>query len=117
MKFIPAATAVALVFAQALVGAAAEDAGIRQEKVRFARGASSTVIKGQLKGRAMVDYTVRAAAGQTLTVELQKSNPQNYFNVLPPGPTGVATFVGPSDVRFSRCRFHADMMAAARVPG
>ena len=55
MKIIVAATAAAITFAQALVGAAAADAGIRQEKVQFAKGASSAVIKGQLKGDAMVD--------------------------------------------------------------
>jgi len=48
MKFIVAATAVAVTFAQALVGTATADAGIRQEKVQFAKGASSAVIKGQI---------------------------------------------------------------------
>ena len=101
MKFILAATAVALALAQALVGSAAADAGIRQEEVQFAKGASSAVIKGQLKGDATIDYTVRAAAGQTLAVKLQKSNAQNYFNVLPPGSTGVAMFVGDTGENYS----------------
>ena len=101
MKFILAATAVALALAQALVGSAAADAGIRQEEVQFAKGASSAVIKGQLKGDATIDYTVRAAAGQTLAVKLQKSNTQNYFNVLPPGSTGVAMFVGDTGENYS----------------
>jgi len=101
MKFIVAATAAAIIFAQVLVGAAAADAGIRQEKVQFAKGTSSAVIKGQLKGNAIVDYTVGAAAGQTLAVELKKSNPQNYFNVMPPGSTGSAMFVGDSGENYS----------------
>jgi hypothetical protein len=101
MRIFVAATAAAIAFAQALVGAAAADAGIRQEKVRFAKGASSVVIKGQLKGDAMVDYTVPAAAGQTLAVDLKKSNPQNYFNVMPPGSTGSAMFVGDSGENYS----------------
>ena len=37
---------------------------------------------------------VRAAAGQTLSVTLKETNPQNYFNVLPPGSKGNAMFVG-----------------------
>jgi hypothetical protein len=79
----------------ALIGAAAADAaGPRQEKVQFAKGASAAVIKGQLKGDADVDYVVRAAAGQTLSVTLKETNPQNYFNVLPPGSKGSAMFVG-----------------------
>ena len=101
MKLIVAATAVAITFAQAVVGTAVADAGIRQEQVQFAKGGSSAVIKGQLTGDAMVDYTVRAAAGQTLAVAIQKSNPQNYFNVLPPGSTGVAMFVGDTGANYS----------------
>ncbi|MCX7384807.1 MAG: hypothetical protein NT133_26085 [Alphaproteobacteria bacterium] len=101
MKFIVAATAVAITFAQALVGTAAADAGIRQEKVQFAKGASSAVIKGQIKGSTTVDYVVRAAAGQTLPVKLQKTNVQNYFNVLPPGSMGNAMFVGDSGENYT----------------
>jgi hypothetical protein len=96
MKFIVVATAVALTLAQTLVSMAAADAGIRQEKVQFAKGASSTLIKGQIKGDTTIDYVVRAAAGQTLSVKLQKTNPQNYFNVMSPGSTGSAMFVGDS---------------------
>ena len=101
MTFIVAATAVAITFAQTLVGTAAADAGIRQEKVQFAEGASSAVIKGQIKGDTTVDYIVRAAAGQTLSVKLQNSHAQNYFNVLPPGSVGSAMFVGDSGANYS----------------
>ena len=44
MKFIVAATALAITFAQVLAGTAAADGGIRQEKVQFAKGASSAAI-------------------------------------------------------------------------
>jgi hypothetical protein len=101
MRIFVTATAVALLLAQALAATAAADAGIRQEKVQFAKDATSAVIKGQLKGDAMVDYTVRAAAGQTLTVTIQKSNGQNYFNVLPPGSSDVAMFVGDTGEGYS----------------
>lgn len=94
MKFRQAVMASVVVCAQVIAGTTAADTGIRQEGVQFAKGASSAVIKGQLRGDAMVDYVVRAAAGQTLSVKLQKSNGQNYFNVLPPGSTGSAMFVG-----------------------
>jgi hypothetical protein len=62
----------------------------RKERVTFAKGASSATIKGTLKGGADVDYLVRAAAGQTLEVKLEATNPQNDFNVLPPGSANVA---------------------------
>jgi hypothetical protein len=65
----------------------------RKERVTFAKGASSTTIKGSLKGGADVDYVVRAAAGQTLEVKLAGTNGQNDFNVLPPGSTNVAMYV------------------------
>jgi hypothetical protein len=90
-----------LVAAQSIAGAARADADIRQEKVQFAKGASSAVIKGRLEGDAMVDYVVRAAAGQTLSVKLQRTNAQNYFNVMPPGSTGSAMFVGDSGENYT----------------
>jgi len=92
--FRAAKPAVGLALALALIGAAAAATGPRQEKVQFAKGTSSAVIKGHLKGDADVDYVVRAAAGQTLSVTLKETNPQNYFNLLPPGSKGSAMFVG-----------------------
>jgi hypothetical protein len=101
MKFRLVAATMVLVLVQLVMGTAFADAGIRQEKVQFAKGAASAVIKGQLKGDADVDYVVRAAAGQTLSVELQKTNAQNYFNVMSPGSTGSAMFVGDSGENYS----------------
>ena len=101
MKFRLVAATMILVLVQSITGLVLADAGIRQEKVQFAKGASSAVIKGQLKGDAMVDYVVRAAAGQTLSVKLQKTNAQNYFNVMPPGSTGSAMFVGDSGENYT----------------
>jgi hypothetical protein len=101
MKFYWVAATMVLVLVHPVMGTAVADAGIRQEKVQFAKGASSAVIKGQLKGDADVDYVVRAAAGQTLSVELQKTNAQNYFNVMSPGSTGSAMFVGDSGENYS----------------
>ena len=67
--------------------------GIRTERVQFAAGASSKEIKGQIKGDETVDYQVRAAAGQALTISLKASNRQHYFNVLPP-ESEAAMFIG-----------------------
>jgi hypothetical protein len=101
MKHLAAATALAVTFAQLFAGIVSADPGIRQEAVQFAKGASSAVVNGQLEGDATVDYVVRAAAGQTLTVRLRTSNAQNFFNVLPPGSTGSAMFVGVADDDYS----------------
>ena len=72
----------------------AAETGIRTERVKFAKGATSAVIKGQVKGSGDVDYLVRAGAGQTITVSLKVSNRMNYFNVLPPGSKDVAMYAG-----------------------
>ena len=74
----------------------------RVERVQFAKGASSAEIKAQIKGDADVDYVVRAAAGQTLTVTLKATNTRNYFNVLPPGSENVAMFIGDTGGDFKR---------------
>jgi hypothetical protein len=84
-----------------LASAASADSAIRREPVQFARGATSAVLLGQIKGDTTIDYVVRAAAGQTIDVRLKKSNPQNYFNVLPPGSTGSAMFVGDTGEDYS----------------
>jgi hypothetical protein len=95
MKTLLTATCAALILAQpAFSTASAADPGIRHQQVQFAKGASSASLQGKLKGDEMVDYVVRAGAGQTLTVALKKTNSQNYFNVLPPGSADVAMYVG-----------------------
>ena len=93
--------AVALMLVQPVAGyAIAPDAS--SERVQFAKGATSTVIKGQVKGYRYIDYQVRAGAGQTLSVEMKTSNASSYFNILPPGSGDVAMFIGStSGNRFS----------------
>jgi hypothetical protein len=66
----------------------------RTEQVKFPKNTTSTVIKGQVKGDQFIDYRVSASAGQTLAVSLKPSNPQNYFNVLPPGSNDAGMFNG-----------------------
>jgi hypothetical protein len=69
---------------------------IVKHPVQFAKGKSGTTIKGSLTGGQVVDYTLRAAAGQTMTVKLSGGSTV-YHNVLPPGSTGEALFVGSRD--------------------
>ena len=68
--------------------------GIESRPLQFSKGASSATVKGSLKGDKTIDYKLRARAGQTMSVTLKTSNGANYFNVLPPGSTGEAIFVG-----------------------
>lgn len=75
--------------------AARADNDIRQEAIRFVPGASKATIKGTIKGSQTVDYQLRTAAGQTMTVTFKPTNPSAYFNVLPPG-SNEALFIGSS---------------------
>jgi len=78
-----------------LAGVAPARAGdIRTERVQFPKGATGTTIKGRIRGREIVDYKLRARAGQGMIVRLETDNPSNYFNVLAPGEAEVAFFVG-----------------------
>lgn len=69
---------------------------IREERVHFQAGTSGTTVKGHLRGRDGIDYVLGAKAGQHMTVELHTDNPQNYFNILPPGSSDEAIFIGSS---------------------
>jgi len=99
--WLVAASAAFVLLNPSLSGIFAVDQNIRQERVEFAKGASSATVEGQLKGDETVDYLLRAGAGQTLAVTLKKSNPSNYFNVLPPGGTDVAMFIGQTGEDFT----------------
>lgn len=93
----PTWAAVALAVALALNHLpAAADAGIQQVQIQFPKGRSGTTIQGSVTGNGVVDYTLRAAAGQTMTVRLAGGSTL-YHNVLEPGSTGEAVFVGSRD--------------------
>ncbi|MCX9156253.1 hypothetical protein OPU71_08980 [Niveibacterium sp. 24ML] len=93
MKPILASIATAVVL---LSTPAQAEPAIKVQPVQFKQGASGTTIKAQIKGEQIIDYTLRAAAGQTMVVRFKPGNPSAYFNVLPPGSSGEAIFVGSS---------------------
>mgnify|MGYP002862414484 CR=1 FL=1 len=88
-----AALAAALVLTLAPALALAQEA-LREVRVHFPHGASSTTIKGTLQGRETIDYKLGAAAGQRMTVTLTTDHTANYFNLIEPGAGDVAYFVG-----------------------
>lgn len=87
----------ALAFLWLFVSPAVEAGEIRTQSVQFAKGHSSATLKGVIKGSETIDYTLRAKAGQTMSVTLKTGNGANYFNVLPPGSNDKAIFVGSTD--------------------
>jgi hypothetical protein len=68
-------------------------AAIRSQEIRFAKGATAASVKGRIQGDQVIDYRLRASAGQTLAVTFKPSNASAYVNVLPPG-SETALFVG-----------------------
>jgi hypothetical protein len=86
-KFI--AAALVALFASA---ALADD--IRTERVQFKPGATSAVIEDSITGYQTVDYVLGAREGQSMNVSMATNNGANYFNILAPGETEVAMFIG-----------------------
>jgi heat shock protein HslJ len=62
--------------------------------VHFAKGKNTSVIRDRIAGRQYVDYTLRASAGQRMTVMLDGSNKANHFNLLPPDSPDAAMVIG-----------------------
>jgi hypothetical protein len=93
-KLLVSVALVSILLLFVVVTSHAAEQTTRTDRVKFSKGATSAVIKGQVKGSGDVDYLVRAGAGQTITVSLKVSNRMNYFNVLPPGSKDVAMYAG-----------------------
>lgn len=51
---------------------------VRNERVQFPRGATSTSVRGTIRGYQVVDYVVGARAGQALAVSLRTDNASTY---------------------------------------
>jgi hypothetical protein len=64
----------------------------RTERVTFHHG--HAVIKGRIKGYEFVDYVFPAGAGESIEVTLKTGELSNYFNLLAPGETETAFFIG-----------------------
>jgi hypothetical protein len=85
------------------------------KRVHFAAGASSATLKGSLTGYKTIDYRLGAKAGQTMTVTLKTNNGANFFNLIAPGETDVAFFVGSSSGNRFRGSLPADGDYTVRV--
>lgn len=88
--------------------------GIAKRPVQFAKGKSSATLQGSITGDQTVDYTLRAAVGQTMTAKLS-GGATVYHNVLPPGSTGEALFVGSRDGNVSTTTLPASGEYTLRV--
>jgi hypothetical protein len=80
-----------------LTGALVWAQDIREERVQFPRGGTGTTIEDSITGYEIVDYKLGARAGQFMSVTLNTDNGANYFNVMAPGETEVAFFIGSTE--------------------
>ena len=86
------ASSVALVLS--VSGSASAQEEIRSEQVEFERGANSAVVEASIQGYEIVDYVLGASAGQYMNISMATDNTASYFNILAPGETEVAMYVG-----------------------
>jgi hypothetical protein len=114
MRFPLAFTTPALLAFLAPSPAALAQPVIERRPVVFPAGATSAQRTGQLRGDQTIDYTLRASAGQTLTVEWQASNPQAEFNVVAAGAE-QALFIGSVSGRRFRGLLPSDGDVTVRV--
>ncbi|MEJ1156706.1 hypothetical protein [Prosthecomicrobium sp. N25] len=71
-------------FVAMIGGTAAKD---RSETIAFKPGATSTTVKGRIKGDAGVAYALATGQGQTLQTLFEPSNRSCYYNVTAPSAT------------------------------
>jgi hypothetical protein len=90
-KLLMALAAAAMVTAPMAAPALAQTVS----QITFAKGTSGATVKGTLKGDAYRDYKLRVGKGQKLSVSISKGQPN--FNILPPGSSGEAVFIGSSE--------------------
>jgi Periplasmic lysozyme inhibitor of I-type lysozyme len=100
-----------LCLATALASTAAD---IRKEQIRFGKGESAATITGTIKGYQIVDYRLRAEAGQAMVADFKLSNLSAYFNVLPPA-SETAIFVGSTSGNHFDGKLPADGVYTVRV--
>jgi len=69
-------------------------ADIRLERVSFADAARSKSVEGSIQGYQSVDYVINVKTGQAMNISMATPNTAAYFNLIEPGETEVAIFVG-----------------------
>jgi hypothetical protein len=79
--------------------------------VQFEAGTSGARLSGTVIGDEYIDYVLGASEGQLMTASLEiidsNGNGTAYFNILPPGSTGEAIWIG---------NMEADQIASVTLP-
>jgi hypothetical protein len=96
-RILPGLAAALLMLALAAPAALAQD----QARVEFEAGNDNAAINGTITGDEYIDYLLGARAGQEMAVSLipgeSNGDANIYFNILPPGSTGEAIYIGSID--------------------
>ncbi|WP_380058949.1 hypothetical protein ACFE33_15600 (plasmid) [Falsihalocynthiibacter sp. SS001] len=65
-------------------------------EVMFEKGTTGTTLGGAIRGQEYFDYKLTASKGQMMSVNLEVTDSNGdgsvFFNILPPGSTGVAMY-------------------------
>ena len=92
-------------------------------RIRFPAGASSTAVKGTIRGYAYRDYIVRANADQTITTSVSSANTYTILTIFRPdgenldGSAQMDEFSGTLPVTGDYVIRVGMMRAGARRPG
>jgi hypothetical protein len=78
------------------VAGAGEAQDIPAKPLVFEAGDKVALAKGRLVGDHTIDYVFTARGGESVTAVLESAS-IGYFNVLPPGSSGEAIFIGSSE--------------------
>lgn len=76
-----------------VVAASVSFVGIAEAGTAIDLATGATTVKGHVKGKDFVEYTLQAKQGQTLHAKLTSSGENEYFDVTPPGG-GERLFIG-----------------------
>ncbi len=52
------------------------------KRIEFARGTSSTIVRGSVKGYEVAEYVLKASKGQTMTIKATSPSPHIVFSVF-----------------------------------
>ena len=67
---------------------------IRSELIQIPEGENGVTVTGRISGYEIVDYKFYGCEAQDVIIVLETDNASSYFNILAPGESDVAMFIG-----------------------
>ena len=119
---IRSSIAIAVIFAAVVLFAGETEAQVKT-RLRFPAGASSTAVKGTIRGYAYRDYIVRANADQTIATSVASTNRYTILTIFRPdgdnldGAAQMGEFSGTLPVTGDYVIRVGMMRTGARRPG